>query len=162
MTFFLVYQFFYYWTLFVLFLPINRDKPHCFILNIMGAMIFWFIKLSEVMNLIQYAIQDLKNHKLFNNGPKIKNYTIFGKEKVWKFWIYPQILALINVKVLKGALIAKCIRKRPSNDLYVTLKGQGHIFWSNGWFYWTQEAKTYRKRGIYYNSRNLSFFGKNS
>ena len=34
------------------------------------------------MNLIQYAIQDLKNHKLFNNGPKIKNYTIFGKEKV--------------------------------------------------------------------------------
>ena len=34
------------------------------------------------MNLIQYAIQDLKNYKLFNNGPKIKNYTIFGKEKV--------------------------------------------------------------------------------
>ena len=48
----------------------------------MGAVIFCFIKLSEVMNLIQYAIQDLKNHKLLNNGPKIKNYTIFGKEKV--------------------------------------------------------------------------------
>ena len=124
----------------------------------MGAVIFWFIKLSEVMNLIQYVIQDLKNHKLLNNGPKIKNYTIFGKEKVWKFLIYPQILVLINSKVLKGALTAKYIRKWPLNDLYVTLKGQGHIFWSNGWFYWTQEAKTYRKSGIYYNSRNFSIF----
>ena len=34
------------------------------------------------MNLIQYAIQDLKNHKLSNNGPKI---TIFGKEKSENF-----------------------------------------------------------------------------
>jgi len=124
----------------------------------MGAVIFWFIKLSEVMNLIQYVIQDLKKHKLLNNGPKIKNYTIFGKEKVWKFLIYPQILVLINSKVLKGALTLKYIQKWPLNDLYVTLKGQDRIFWSNGWFYWTQEAKTYRKSGIYYNSRNLSFF----
>ena len=67
----------------------------------MGAVIFWFIKLSEVMNLIQYVIQDLKNHKLLNNGPKIKNYTIFGKEKVWKTQIYSQILAMIESKGLK-------------------------------------------------------------
>ena len=80
-----VYRIFDHCILFVLFLPINKDKPHCFILNIMGAMIFWLIKLSEVMNLIQYDIQDLKIHKFLNNGPKMKNYTIFGKEKVWKF-----------------------------------------------------------------------------
>ena len=51
----------------------------------MGAVIYLFIKLSEVMNLIQYVIQDLKNPKLLNNGPKIKNYTIFWKGKSLKF-----------------------------------------------------------------------------
>ena len=48
----------------------------------MGVVIFLFIKLSEVMNLIQYSIQDLKNHTLLNNGAKIKNYTIFEKQKI--------------------------------------------------------------------------------
>ena len=33
------------------------------------------------MNLTQYAIQDLKNNKFLSNGPKIKNYIIFGNEK---------------------------------------------------------------------------------
>ena len=37
------------------------------------------------MNLIQYDIQDLKIHKFLNNGPKIKNYTFFEKDKVSKF-----------------------------------------------------------------------------
>ena len=37
------------------------------------------------MNLIQYVIQDLKNHKLVNNGPKIKNYAIFGRKKSENF-----------------------------------------------------------------------------
>ena len=63
------------------------------------------------MNLIQYAIQNLKNHKFFNNGPKTKNYTIFGNEKFRNFQIYPQILVLTNLKVLKGALTAKYVRK---------------------------------------------------
>ena len=43
----------------------------------------------------------MKNQKLLNNGPIIKNYTIFGKEKVWKTQIYSQILAMIESKGLK-------------------------------------------------------------
>jgi hypothetical protein len=51
-------------------------------INSMGAMIFLIIKLAEIIKLIQYAIQHLKNHKSLNNGPTIKNYTIPGKKKV--------------------------------------------------------------------------------
>ena len=47
---------FYLWALFVLFLPINVDKPHYNINNSMAAMIFLNIKLAEIMKLIQYAI----------------------------------------------------------------------------------------------------------
>ena len=99
--FFQVYQFFYYWTLFVVFLPIKRDKLQYNMINSMGAMIFWIIKLAEIIKLIQYAILNLKYHKLQKNGPIIKNYTIFGKEKVWKTQICPQISAMIDLKGLK-------------------------------------------------------------
>ena len=55
-NFFQVYQFFYYSALSVLFLAINRDKSQYNMINSMGAMIFLFIKLAEIMKLIQYAI----------------------------------------------------------------------------------------------------------
>ena len=38
------------------------------------------------MNLIQYVIQDLKNHKLLNNGPKIKKLYHFWKGKSLKIF----------------------------------------------------------------------------
>ena len=48
--------FFYWWALFVLILPINVDKPHYNMINIMAAMILLNIKLAEIMKLFQYAI----------------------------------------------------------------------------------------------------------
>ena len=111
----------------------------------MGAMIFWLIKLSEGMNLIQYAIQNLKNHKFFINGPKIKT-TIFGKEKVRILKFYPKILVSIQFKSPKRSANRKICLKMTFKWPLCNLKRSRSHFWSNWWFYWTQEAKTYRKR----------------
>ena len=181
----------------------------------------------------------MKKYKLWNNGPIITNYTIFGKKKVRGTQIYHQMLSMINLKGLKSSkrganckIYPKMTFKWPLCDLkrsrshflvkWMVLLDSGcqnlletipflerkkskkkqiypkkiviinlidikspksganckiyskmtfkwalcdpkrsrSHFWSNGWFYWTQEAKTYRKTGIYYNSRNLSFFWK--
>ena len=73
--------------LFVIFLAINQDKPHCNDINSMGAMIFCSIKWSDVMKLIQYPTYILKFHKSLKNCLINKNYTIFGKENFWIFQI---------------------------------------------------------------------------
>ena len=69
--------------------------------------------------------------------------------------------AVDNLKDLKrpqkGANL-KNIRKWPLNDLKVQLRGQNDLLWSNGWFYWIQEVKTYRKWGIDHHSSCLTFF----
>ena len=87
---------FYYWTLFVLFLPIKIDKLQYNMINSMGAMIFWIIKLAEIIKLIQYAIKHLENHKLWTNDLIFKNYTIFGNKKVWKTQMSHKISSQFN------------------------------------------------------------------
>ena len=37
------------------------------------------------------------------------------------------------------------IQKLPLNDLKMPLRGQNDLLGSNGWFYWIQGVKTYRK-----------------
>ena len=102
----------------------------------------------------------MKNHKLWNNGSIIKNYTIFRKRKVWRIQIYHQLLAVINLKGLKrpqkGANLEN-IRKWPLNDLKVPLRGQNDRLWSNGWLYWIQEVKIYKKWCSNLQYSNFSF-----
>ena len=72
----------------------------------------------------------MKIHKIWNNGPIIKNYTIFEKKKVWGTQIYHQMLAVINLKGLKrpqnGANLENT-QKWPLNDLKVPLRGQNDL-----------------------------------
>ena len=103
----------------------------------------------------------MKNYKICNNGPIIKNYTIFGKKKVWGTQIHHQILAVIDLKGIKrpqkGANLENT-PKLPLNDLKVPLRGQNDLLWSNGWFYWIQEVKTYKKWAFNLQYSNFSFF----
>ena len=68
---------------------------------------------------------------------------------------------MINLKGLKrpqkGANLEN-IQKWPLNDLKVPLRGQNDLLWSNGWFYWIQKVKTYKKWASNLQYSNFSFF----
>ena len=58
----------------------------------------------------------MKIHKSLTNSQKIKNYTIFRKEKVWKIQICHQKLPLTYLKCRKGRLTGNIAE----NDLKMT------------------------------------------
>ena len=64
LTQFQIYEIIIYVILFVLFLALNKNKPHYNMLNSLGAMIFCFIKFSEI-----YLGKWLKSRK-----KKIRSY----------------------------------------------------------------------------------------
>ena len=77
------YEFLVYVILFVVFFASNEDKPHCNILNSLGAMIFCVIKLSEIylrkwikwrikdFNVIFFTLQISQNIKKYTANERL-------------------------------------------------------------------------------------------